>query len=166
MAIQDSINGAVGALAGAAVAGKHLSQQGEAAKAAKEQKELTSVYNYQMAQEHLNQIKGQMSNIESKDASIAAGLTQKEEQQAAADSYLKKWTKNHPGQQLAFSRFGSGDAIVKGGQELQVERARIKVQREAFAERLNELHGKENEQQLTLEYAEKQLPKDYKGGNK
>lgn len=166
MAIQDSINGAVGALAGAAVAGKHLSQQGEAAKAAKEQKELTSVYNYQMAEEHLNQIKGQMSNIESKDTSIAAGLAQKEKQQAAADSYLKKWTKDHPGQQLAFSRFGSGDAIVKGGQELQVERARVKVQREAFAERLNELRGKEKEQQLTLEYAKKQLPKDYKGGNK
>lgn len=166
MAIQDSINGAVGALAGAAVAGKHLSQQGEAAKAAKEQKELTSVYNYQMAQEHLNQIKGQMSNIESKDASIAAGLAQKEEQQAAADSYLKQWTKGHPGQQLAFSRFGSGEAIIKGGQELRVERARVKVQREAFAERLKELSGKETEQKLTLEYAEKQLPKDYKGGNK
>lgn len=166
MAIQDSINGAVGALAGAAVAGKHLSQQGETAKAAKEQKELTSVYNYQMAEEHLSQTQGQINNIQSKDASIAAGLAQKEKKQAAADSFLKKWSKDHPGQQLAFSRFGSGEAIVKGGQELQVERARVRVQREAFAERLNELRGKENEQKLTLEYAKKQLPKDYKGGNK
>ena len=90
MAIQDSINGAVGALAGAAVAGKHLSQQGETAKAAKEQKELTSVYNYQMAEEHLKQTQGQIGNIKSKDASITAGLAQKEEQQAAADEYLKK----------------------------------------------------------------------------
>ena len=81
--IQNAMNQLLGTTAAAAVAGSHLSEQRKA-------RELTSVYNYEMAGAKLEATETELKNATNENAIENQQFATKEAQQKEADEYLDK----------------------------------------------------------------------------
>ena len=165
--IQSSINQAVGTTLGAVAAGKHVSEQKKANEIAQEQKELTSVYNYQMAQSDYQKAVKEESDVIGEEMQRQAD--EKEYQNQAAAHEALAGERNKMSSQ-AFDLIYGEKAFKESEKRLIAERKRLDIQGKVMPKRLEEAQHRTYQAELTRGHAFDMLSEEAKkkltGGNK
>lgn len=165
--IQSSINQAVGTTLGAVAAGMHVSEQKKANELAQENKELTSVYNFNMAQADYQKAVKEESDVIGQEMQRKAD---EEEYQTQLSEHKALTDEKNKMSSQAFDLIYGEKEFKESERRLRADRKRLDIQSKVMPKRLEEARNRTYQAELTRNYAFDKLSKTAKkevtGGKK
>ena len=157
--IQSSINQAVGTTLGAVAAGKHVSEQKKANELAQENKELTSVYNFNMAQSDYQKAVKEESALVDEEIKRQADEEEYQIQASTHEALAGERNKMSP---QAFDLIYGEKAFQESEKRLIAERKRLDLQGKTMPKRLAEAQHRTYQTELTRGHAFDMLSEEAK----